>query len=57
MKYNDVNKFSMIQLDFKRQTRLQKNPQLTLPKVDNMIINEKKFTHYLFNPDNPKGFA
>ncbi len=22
-----------------------------------MIINEKKFTHYLFNPDNPKGFA
>lgn len=57
LKYNDVNKFSMIQLDFKRQTRLQKNPQLTLPKVDNMIINEKKFTHYLFNPDNPKGFA
>ncbi len=47
----------MIQLDFKRQSRLQKNPQLTLPNVDNIIISEKKFTHYLFNPDRPKGFA
>lgn len=57
LKYNDVNKFGMIQLDFKRQSKLQKNPQLTLPKVDNIIISEKKFTHYLFNPDKPKGFA
>lgn len=57
LKYNDVNKFGMIQLDFKRQSRLQKNPQLTLPNVDNIIISEKKFTHYLFNPDRPKGFA
>lgn len=57
LKYNNVNKFGMIQLDFKRQSRLQKNPQLTLPKVDNIIISEKKFTHYLFNPDRPKGFA
>lgn len=57
LKYNDSNKFSMIELDFRRQRKLLNNPQLILPNLDNMVISERKFTNYLFYPGNSTGFA
>ncbi len=44
-------------LDYSRQRRLVNHPYLALPNVDKAIISDEKFTKYLFNPENPKGYA
>lgn len=44
-------------LDQTRRVRLQKHPELALPQAQNAVIQDDKFIKYLFNPDNPVGYA
>lgn len=43
-------------VDYMRRLRLKERPELKLPNLDNMVIPEPKFTRYLFNPENKKGY-
>jgi SPP1 gp7 family putative phage head morphogenesis protein len=56
MKYTEPEKWELVQLDYFRRNRLQKNPNLALPGADKVVAPEPKFTKYLFNPDNEKGW-
>jgi len=47
----------LLRLDVSRRARFTKHPELALPNASSAIADSKKFTGYLFNPDNPKGFA
>lgn len=57
MKYNELEKFSMIQLDYERRTELLKNPDKKLPNAENAILPEGKFTKYLFDGEHANGLA
>ena len=46
-----------IQLDKTRQARLRADPTLALPNAENVNISQDKFVKYLFNQDNPRGYA
>lgn len=47
----------LLRIDQSRQERLIKNPELALPNVSNAIATAEKFTKYLFNPENTRGYA
>ncbi len=55
MKYNDVDKYGMIKLDYSRKNRLITKPDLALPNVNKAMIDENKYTKYLFDGNNEKG--
>lgn len=57
LKYTDIEKWEFIKLDYKRQNTLYNNPALLLPNAKNAIADDNKFTGYLFNPANVKGYA
>lgn len=57
IKYNDTEKYSFIKLDYKRQNKLLNNPSLMLPNARIATADVRKFTGYLFNPDNAEGWA
>lgn len=57
MKYNDIDKWKYVKLDYKRQVELIGNPSLKLPNADKVFIADEKFTGYLFNEANKKGYA
>lgn len=57
MKYTDKEKYSFIKLDYRRQNRLINNPELALPNAKKATADDRKFTEYLFNPENKKGYA
>jgi hypothetical protein len=57
MKYNNVNKWDLVKLDYKRHNQLINNPELKLPNLDNVTVADEKFTKYLFNKDNKEGYA
>lgn len=57
MKYTDVEKYRFIKLDYKRQNRLIIQPELALPNAKKATVDNRKFTEYLFNPENQKGWA
>ncbi len=57
LKYIDYESYRFVKLDYMRQNTLLENPELKLPKVNEVIIDDRKFTGYLFNPANTKGFA
>lgn len=44
-------------LDQLRQSRLIENPSLALPEAERALLEPEKFTKYLFNPENPHGYA
>lgn len=56
MKYNELEKFSFIKLDYERRTELLKNPDKKLPNAENAILPEGKFTKYLFDKNSEKGY-
>lgn len=56
MPYNDMQ-MRYVNLDYTRRKRLIDNPELKLPYADAATIADGKFTKYLYNPDNPSGFA
>lgn len=57
MKYNNNEEWKYLKLDYVRRNKLLENPDLALPNADSVIIADEKFTKYLFNPENQKGFA
>lgn len=56
MPYND-EQMKFVKLDYSRRKKLIDNPQLALPNAEMATIASEKFTGYLFNPDNPRGWA
>lgn len=56
LKYNDPEKWKLYRLDKTRRTSLKNHPELALPG-DRKIIPDSKFTGYIFNKDNPNGWA
>lgn len=57
IKYNDEDTWSFVKLDFTRRRKLLNNPQLVLPGLDHLKIDDRKFTRYFFNIDNAGGWA
>lgn len=47
----------LYRLDRIRQNRLTQHPELALPGVEEAFAAPAKFEQYLFNPENPKGWA
>ena len=54
--YND-KQLKYVNLDYSRRKRLIENPEQKLPNSEIATIADEKFTGYLFNPDNPRGWA
>ena len=57
IKYGDPDLYQMYKLDYKRRGRLAQDPTLGLPNGGAAYAEQGKFLQYLFNPDNPKGYA
>ena len=55
MKYNGGRDYDLIKLDYRRRNKLINNPELLLPNVDSAIIDDRKFTNYLFGGNHEKG--
>lgn len=53
----DAETTRLYELDQMRRTHLEKHPELALPHAERAVIEENKFLRYLFNPDNPHGYA
>ncbi|MFV0351218.1 MAG: minor capsid protein [Oscillospiraceae bacterium] len=56
LKYNDTDKWDMMKLDYRRRSALQ-NGGTPLPHIDAVSAADGKFEKYLFNKDNPSGYA
>lgn len=56
MPYNK-EQMRYVNLDYTRRKRLIDHPELKLPHADVATIADEKFTKYLYNPDNPRGWA
>ncbi len=57
LKYNNKEYYKFLSLDYNRKTALLNNKELLLPNVESATAHEDKFVKYLFNPNNPSGFA
>lgn len=57
IKYNDSEGWRFIKLDYGRQNELIRHPELKLPNAENAIADDRKFSEYLFNPNNTDGWA
>ena len=57
MKYNEPEKWQMINLDYSRRTNLIAHPEKALPGASIAIAKEDKFVKYLFNQENADGYA
>lgn len=57
LKYNEIEKWKFVKLDYKRRNRLLQNPELKLPNAENATAANAKFTKYLFDGNNPDGLA
>lgn len=55
MKYNDIERYRFIKLDYSRRNKLIDNPELKLPNIDTATIDDRKFTEYLFGGKNTNG--
>lgn len=55
LKYNDIEKWGFIKLDYGRQNNLKNNPSLALPNATKATADDRKFTEYLFGGSNKKG--
>lgn len=56
MKYNEPEKWEFAKLDYARRNKLKNHPEIALPNAENAVAPEPKFTKYLFNPENQKGY-
>lgn len=57
LKYLDHESYRYVKLDYKRRNTLLENPELKLPNSNKAIVDDKKFSGYLFNTENSVGFA
>ena len=56
MKYNNLEKWRFMKLDYQRRNELLQHPELKLPNAENAILPEPKFTKYLFDENSEKGY-
>lgn len=56
LKYNNSKIWDFIKLDYQRHKELIDNPTLELPNSDNVFSANEKFTGYLYNKANKKGY-
>lgn len=56
MPYNS-EQMRYVNLDYARRRRLIDHPELKLPNAESATIADEKFTGYLFNPENARGWA
>ena len=56
-KYNNTERWEFIKLDYARRSKLIAHPELALPNAEKASAAEAKFTKYLFDPENKKGWA
>lgn len=57
LKYNNIEVWDFVKLDYSRQLKLINHPELSLPNAHNAYADDRKYTGYLFNPSNDKGYA
>ena len=57
IKYNDNEYYRYMKLDYERQNKLIMHPELKLPNSEKATADDRKFTGYLFNPNNTRGWA
>lgn len=57
MKYNNLEKWKFMKLDYQRRNEILQHPELKLPNAENAILPEAKFTRYLFDENSEKGYA
>lgn len=57
MKYNNSENYRFMRIDYLRQNKLRTNPELVLPNANSASADDRKFTEYLFNPQNKRGYA
>ena len=57
IKYNNVEVWRFLELDYARQSQLLNHPEMALPNASKAVSPKEKFTDYLFNPENEKGWA
>lgn len=57
IKYTDAEAMKFMELDYRRRGTLLANPKLALPNAESATAADGKFTLYLFNPQNQKGWA
>lgn len=57
LKYNKVDEWRLIKLDYSRRNRLINNPHLKLPNAETATIDDRKFTEYLFGGKNKNGLT
>ena len=57
LKYNKPDIFSFYELDYSRQNRLVRHPELALPNAVRATADSRKFTEYLFNPEHKRGYT
>ena len=57
MKYNNSENYRFMRIDYLRQNKLRTNPELALPNANSASADDRKFTEYLFNPQNKRGYA
>ena len=53
----DDEDLRLYRLDKIRQRQLEQHPELALPKAEEAAAPDGKFERYLFNPENPRGWA
>lgn len=57
LKYNKSEEYRLTKYDYYLRNKLLNQPELALKHADKLDIDERKYTGYLFNPDNPRGYA
>jgi hypothetical protein len=56
MPYNE-EQMRYVNLDYARRKHLIEHPELKLPNAESATIDDRKFTKYLYNPENAEGWA
>ncbi len=56
MKRAGSEKWDLMQLDYKRRTRLEEHPELALPNAAKATAADEKFTKFLFDPQSKRGW-
>lgn len=57
MKYAGDDSYKLVKLDYERKNELQHWPEKGLPSAGTATAADDKFAQYLFNPENPHGYA
>lgn len=57
MKYNNIEQWKFVSLDYQRRKKLIDHPEMKLPSAKEVVLPESKFTKYLFGGEHPEGLA